>query len=272
MTTMTGPVTGKSQPPARLTMTPGRLIALMIGVPIALALIIGGALSLVSDIGTASFQVNRTIPLDHGRLVARANGSNLTVRQGGASGGAAQLTGTVQYSLVRPDFTVNDGIGFSLHCRFLFGNCGLNAVLDVPPGTALDLASGGGNVRVSGIQSAVTVTTGGGNLDIGAIRGNLDLNTSGGDVNGQLLLSREATLRTGGGNVTLTFSTVPANVAVSSSGGDITIVLPHGATRYAITANTAGGSYHAPVPSNDTAADKISVDSGGGNVSITEAS
>ena len=155
MTTVTGPVTGPPKAPGRLRMTPGRWAALAIGVPVALVLILGGGLSLVSDIGTASFPVNRAVPLDHGRLVANLNGADLTVRQGGAggAGGAAQLTGTVQYSLVRPDFSVSGSTGIDLHCRFLLGNCGLNAELSVPPGTALDLTTGGGNVQVSGIQS-----------------------------------------------------------------------------------------------------------------------
>jgi hypothetical protein len=290
MTTVTGPVTGPPHAPARLIMTPGRWVALTIGVPIALALILGGALSLVSDIGTASFRVDRTIPLDHGRLVASANGSDLTVRRGQASGGAARLTGTVQYSLVRPDFSVSDGTGFSLRCRFPFGNCGLNAKLSVPAGTALDLSSGGGNMQVSGIQSTVTLTSGGGNVSLSGSRsaaivdsggGNLSVShlggvlkfiTSGGNVDGSSLTSPKVTTNSGGGNVTLTFTSVPANLSVTSSGGNITIVLPPGATEYAIKAQTGGGDYSARVPTNGAAANKITVDSGGGNVSIAEPS
>jgi Putative adhesin len=288
MTTVTGPVTGQSHPPARLTMTPGRWVALMIGVPIALALILGGGLSLVSNIGTASYHVDRAISLDHGRLVASANGSDLTVSQAQAGGSSAQLTGTVQYSLIRPDFTVTDGTGFSLRCRLFLGNCGLDALLSVPAGTALDLTSGGGNMQVSGIQSAVTLTSdggdislsgsggaatvdsGGGNLSISRLGGILNFTTSGGDVNGNSLTSPTITMDTGGGNVSLTFTRPPANLTITSSGGDITIVVPRGATAYAITESTKGGDYGDKVPSNDRAANKITVDSGGGNVSIIQ--
>jgi hypothetical protein len=287
MTTVTGPVAGQKRPPARLTMTPGRWVTLMIGVPVALVLILGGGLSLVSNIGVASYHVDRAIPLDHGRLVASANGSDLTVRQGQPSGDAAQLTGTVQYSLVRPDLTVTDGTGFSLHCRLFLGNCGLDATLSVPPGTALDLTSGGGNMQVGGVQSAVTLTSdggdvslsgsegaatvdsGGGNLNVSDLGGVLKFITSGGDVNGNILTSPKVILDTGGGNVSLTFTRPPANLSVTSSGGDITIVVPRGATEYAINKSTEGGDYGASVPSNDLANNKITVDSGGGNVSIT---
>jgi len=288
---VTGPVTGPPQAPGRLRMTPGRWIALAIGVPVALVLIIGNAFSLVTDIGMASYHVDRAIPLDHGRLVASTGGGDLTVRQSASSDGQARLTGTVQYSLVRPDVTV-DGTGITVHCRLFTGNCGLNATFGVPPGTALHLDSGGGNMQVGGIQSTVTLTSsggdvsladsgsaatvdsGGGNLSISRLGGILKLTTSGGDVDGGDLTSPKVTTDSGGGNVALTFTKVPANIHVISSGGDVTIVLPRGATQYAVSVVTEGGDY-TPSPSvsvNQAAASRISVDSGGGNVSITEPS
>jgi hypothetical protein len=288
MTTVTGPVTGPPRAPARLTMTPGRWVTLLIGIPVALAFIGFTALSLVADIGTASFPVSRTVPVDHGRLTASTDGGDLTVRPGQA-GDEAQLTGTVQYSLVRPDFSVSEGTGISLHCRLFFGDCGLNATLTVPPGAALDLASGGGNMRLSDIQSEVTldsaggnvslsgpgavttVTTGGGNLSDSGGRGFLTFHTGGGDVDGSGLLSPHVEVTSGGGDVTLTFTRVPAYIDVQSSGGDIHIVLPPGPTEYAISHQTSGGDYGASVPSNRFAADKITVGSGGGDVSITQA-
>jgi hypothetical protein len=287
MTTMTGPVTGPPRAPARLTMTPGRWVTLLIGVPVALAIIGLNALSLVAGVGTASFPVSRTIFVDHGRLVASIDGGDFTVRPG-QPGDAAQLTGRVQYSLVRPDFSVNGGTGISLHCRLFLGNCGLDATLTVPPGAALDLASGGGDMRLSDIQSAVTldsaggdvslsgpggaatVTTGGGDLSDSGAGGILHFTTSGGNVDGSGLLAPDVTAESGGGDVSLTFTKVPANVDIGSSGGDITIVLPRGATEYAISYSTAGGDYGASVPTNKLSAHKITVRSGGGNVSIIE--
>ncbi len=101
MTIVTGPSAGPQQAPDRLRMTPGRWLTLAIGVPVALALILGNAFSLVTDIGTASYHVDRAIPLVNGRLVANTGGGDITVRQGAVSSGQARLTGTVQYSLGR---------------------------------------------------------------------------------------------------------------------------------------------------------------------------
>jgi hypothetical protein len=292
MTTLpsTGPVTSRPRPPGALRMTPGRWITLVIGVPIALAFIGWSGFSLVASIGQASFPVSTTIPVKHGRLVASTGGGDITVHQGQLSGDVARLTGTVQYSLVRPRFTVTDS-GISLHCRLPTGNCGLSATLDVPPHTTVDLTTGVGNMQVSGIQGNVMLDSGGGDVAISGIGGTADLltgggnvtasglggiltfTTSGGDVDGSGLFSRHVSTSSGGGNVSLVFTQVPDNVTISSSGGDITIVLPHGGTAYAINSQTAGGNYSAPsVPTNDASANKIHLESGGGNVSITEAS
>ena len=291
MTTVptTGPVTSRSRPPGALRMTPGRWITLLIGVPIVLAFIGWSGFSLVASLGQASFPVSATIPVKDGRLVASTGGGDITVHQGQVSGGAARLTGTVQYSLVRPRFTVTDS-GVSLHCRLPTGNCGLAATLDVPPRTMVDLTTGGGNMQVSGIQGNVTLDSGGGDVGISSIGGTADLltgggnvtasdlggiltfTTSGGDVGGSGLFSRHVTMSTGGGNVSLVFTKVPDDLSIGSSGGDITIVLPHGRTAYAISSQTAGGNYSASVPTNDASGNKIRIVSGGGNVSITEAS
>ena len=286
---MTGPVTSPQRPPAALRMTPGRRATLAIGVPIALALIGLSAFSLVSDIGQASFAVSTAIPLQNGRLVASTGGGDITVHQGHVSAGTARLTGKVEYSLVRPRFTVS-GSGVSLHCRLPTGNCGLNATLDVPAHTAVDLNTGGGNMQVSGIQGNVTldsgggdvgisgiggpadVLSGGGNLTASGLGGVLDFGTSGGDVDGSGLFSPHVTTDSGGGNVTLVFTAVPDYVKVGSSGGDITIVVPRGNTSYHIKSTPSGGDYSASVPPNNASRHTIQVDSGGGNISIAEAS
>jgi hypothetical protein len=292
MTTLptTGPVTRPPRPPADLRMTPGRRATLAIGVPIALVLIGWSAFSLVVSIGQASFPVSAIIPVQNGRVAASTGGGDITVHQGQLSGSTARLTGKVEYSLVRPKFTVNAS-GVSLRCNVPTGNCGLDATLDVPSHTAVDLTTGGGNMQVSGIQGNVTldssggdagisgiggtadVQTGGGNLTASDLGGVLTFTTSGGDVDGTGLFSRHVSTGSGGGNVTLVFTAVPDYVKVSSSGGDISIVLPPGTTSYHIKSNASGGDYGAAgVPTNDASRHLIQVASGGGNIRLAVAS
>ena len=289
MTTV--PATRPPRTPAPLPMTPGRWLTLMIGVPIALALIGWTGFSIVTGVARASYPVTGTIPLENGQLVASMGGADVTLHQDQARSSTARLSGTVDYSLVHPNFTVI-GTAASLDCRLPGGDCGLNATLDVPADTPVDLATGGGNVQASGIQRDVTMDTAGGDVTLSGVDGNTDLSTGGGNVNaGDLggivnfttaggdvivndLFSPHVNLETGGGNVTLTFTEAPAYLDITSSGGDITVLLPHSTTtQYAISYQTEGGVYSASVPVNLAAkAHTITVDSGGGNVSIAEAS
>ena len=75
-----------------------------------------------------------------------------------------------------------NGAGISLHCRLFTGNCGLNATLTVPPRTALDLTSGGGNMQVGGIQSAVTLNSAGGDVWLSGSASAATVDSGGGNL------------------------------------------------------------------------------------------
>ncbi len=271
-----------------LRMTPGRWVTLAIGVPIALALIAATGFSIVTAIGQGSFPVNASIPVQDGRLVASTGGGDITVHQEQTRSATARLVGTVQYSLVRPRLTIS-GDGVHLDCRLLTGNCGLNATLDVPLNTAaVNLASEGGNMQVNGIDSDVTLNSSGGDVTVSGVGGivnastgggnvtasdlirTLQFSTDGGDVNGHGLSAPQVTTYSGGGNVNLVFTRAPANLSITSDGGDVDILLPQGNTHYAITYSTDGGDYSAQVPVSSSSRNTIDVQSGGGNVSIAE--
>jgi len=98
----------------------------------------------------------------------------------------------------------------------------------------------------------------------------MNFTTAGGDVTVNDLFSPHVKLVTGGGNVTLVSTKAPTYLDIPSSGGDITVVLPHGSTQYAVSSQTGGGDYSAPVPINMSSRHTITVASGGGNVSIAE--
>ena len=92
------------------------------------------------------------------------------------------------------------------------------------------------------------MSTGGGNVNASDLGSTVQFSTDGGDVNGNGLFAPHVTTYSGGGNVTLVFTRVPANLNIISDGGDINIVLPQGSTSYAITYSTDGGDYSASVP------------------------
>jgi hypothetical protein len=224
--------------------------------------------------------------IQHGQLTAGVNSADITVRQGDDS--TARLAGTVHYGLSRPRVT-SSGNEVTVKCPYISaGNCGLSATLDVPRLTGLTLSSGGGDltvpgvaqtvnltsdggdVSVSGVPGAATVLTGGGDLTAGDMGGTLKFTTDGGDVNGNDLAAPALSTDSGGGDVNLVFTKVPANLHVITDGGDVNIVVPRGATAYRISATADGGDDSVTVPQSASSGDQISVDSGGGDITISE--
>ena len=317
--------------PGPLRMTPGRWVALAIGVPVALALIGWTAFSLVASVARGSYPFSYTFPVRDNQVALNISAGDITLHQAPA-GGSARLTGTVRYGLVRPsisEFTTPTSVNVSLNCSAnISGDCGVSGNLDVPVQTGITLWSNGGDVAASGFSSGMTLWTAGGNVNVsnlaGALqletgggdliadgltgtlvvdtqggnvnaanwtgRGTMQLNTSGGDIsvngltgNFQLITTggninasgvtaATSATQSGGGDVTLAFSQVPKDVTITALGGNVTVILPPGGTKYDIsTPDNQGGNIDIPpslVASNSP--EKITIDSGGGDVTVSQ--
>jgi len=263
--------TGPAHPRA-LPMTRARRVALALGVPACLALIGWGAFAIVGEIGQGHFPVSAAIPVTGGTVTAHLGGGNVHLEQGAV--GEAKLTGTARYSLVRPTFTarrVGGGVAFGYNCDLPVGNCGLDATVSVPAGTATTISTDGGDATVTGTTGDITLSSGGGNVTADHTAGDLTLTTDGGDINGTGLTAARVTAGTGGGNVQIQFATVPGNVRVTSDGGNITIIVPRGATQYDVNASSAGGTVTDLLPLNTSSPRTITATTGGGNVTLREA-
>lgn len=327
-TPTTGPSAASSwRAPGGPRMTKGRWVALAIGVPVALALIGWTGFSLVGLFARGSYQFAYPVPVHDGQVSVTVNSGNVTLRQ--VQGPGAEMTGTVQYGLIRPGITESTSAGHftvSVSCDGVAGNCGMTGTLDVPARTGVTLSSNGGDISASGFTSPVTLSTGGGNMNASNLAGNLRLDTGGGDVtgsglsgdvqistgggnvnasnlvgtvrldtgggdvsgngfsgpveiltdggnvNGNGVASQQVNVQSGGGDVTLVFTAVPTNLQITADGGNITVVLPPGSTKYDIlTPGTSGGNVSIP-PSleNSQSPDTISLNSGGGDITVTQ--
>jgi hypothetical protein len=253
-------------------MTRARRVALALGVPVCLALTGWGAFAIVGEIGQGHFPVSAAIPVTGGKVTAHLGGGNVHLEQGAV--GEAKLTGTAHYSLVRPTFTarhVGGGVAFGYNCDLPVGNCGLDATVSVPAGTATTISTDGGDATVTGTTGDIALSSGGGNVTADHAAGDLTLTTDGGDINGTALTAARVTAGTGGGNVQIQFATVPGNVHVTSDGGNITIIVPRGATQYDVNASSAGGTVTDLLPINTSSPRTITATTGGGNVTLREA-
>jgi len=130
----------------------------------------------------------------------------------------------------------------------------------------------GGNIDASNLGGPMRMDTGGGDLTGNGLTGDLQVFTEGGNVDGNALASRQVVVQSGGGDVTVMFTEPPTNLQITAQGGNITVVLPHGDTKYDITTpDTQGGNVSYPSTLvSATSQHTITADSGGGGISITD--
>ena len=256
-----------------LPMTTGRRVALAIGVPLCLALTANTGFAVVANIGRGKIPVSYHAPASARRVSVTTSGGDVLLRRG--SGDRASLAGTGTYSLVRPHVTERLAAGkasLGYECVVPEGPCELDATLTVPAGMAVSVSTGGGQVSADGTTGAVALSTGGGNMAANGVSGPISLSTGGGDVQATGVAATQVSADTGGGDIEIVFTQVPRNVQVSTGGGNITIVVPRGDTHYHVAAETGGGNVDDPVPLDSSSPNLITATSGGGDITIREAS
>ena len=256
---------------ARLPMAPARRVALLFGVPLCLLFTAIAGFSLVAHVGSGSTAVSYQVPAGARRATVTTSGGDVLLRQAGS--GTGTLTGTGYYSLVRPHITHRFAAGaatFDYRCPIGFVNCGLNATLSVPRGTAVSVSTDGGNVTAEGTVGDITLSTGGGNVTADRMAGDLAFSTGGGNIQASFVTATQVTADTGGGDIEITFTSVPRDVQVSTGGGNITIIVPPGGAHYHITAITGGGETHT-LPDDPSSPNVITATSGGGDITIKQA-
>src|SRR5215831_2239876 len=210
---------------APLPMTPRRWAALLLGLPVALAIIGWMGLTAVAMAGQASFPVRLAVPV-HGSTVSLSGGkANVHVTQ--AAGSELRLTGTAHYSLVRSTVTwhrTSSGVAVSPRCRFVTGVCSFDFRAVVPEGKRALISTGSGDVTLQGLSSPVSAGTGSGNVRAENIPSALTVRTGSGDISGGTLSGPRVTLKTGSGNVTVPTSSVSQHViTVHAGSGNISI-------------------------------------------------
>ena len=169
-------------------------------------------------------------------------------------------------------------LGGNMNLSNLTGNLRLDTGGGDLTGTALDGAlavnTEGGNVNADDWTGSGTmqVNTGGGDLSANGLTGNFQLFTAGGNVDASGVTASASVTQSGGGDVTLTFTKVPTTVSITAEGGNVTVILPPGDTKYDIsTPGTLGGNVTYPSSlAAPNSPHKITIDSGGGDITVSQ--
>jgi Putative adhesin len=139
---------------------------------------------------------------------------------------------------------------------------------------ALTVGTEGGNVNASDWTGSgiVRVDTGGGDLSANGLTGNLQLMADGGNVDVAGMNSEDIDIDSGGGDVALALTQVPQDLTITAEGGNVTVILPAGKATYNLSLpDTQGGNVSYPSSMvNSKSNDKINIDSGGGDISLSQ--
>jgi hypothetical protein len=271
-----------------LPMTKGRFLALLLGVPVAFALIAWTGLTEVAYAGLGSYPVQLAVPVHGSTVSLSAGAADVQVTQ--ATGSTLRLTGKATYSLFRSDVTwqtTPSGVIISPQCHFFVGICSFSFHAVLPAGKRAVLSDGSGNLTLRGLTGPVIAGSGSGDVQANVLTGTVNLQTGSGNITGSALSGPKVTLKAGSGNVAfdslesqdvvvtdgsgnidLTFTRAPTRVKVTNSSGNVNLVLPRG-VRYQVNATTNSGNRNVGVLQTSAPDHVITVTDGSGNVSVT---
>jgi hypothetical protein len=290
-------------------MTWGRRVVLAFGVPVCLLLVAYTGFDLVANFGEGKYAVSYTLPAGAKSLTLSDASGQVTIKQAAVSQATLTGTARYSLirSTVT-EHTSGGRTTIGNHCPLtLVGDCELDATVSVPVGMPVSASTGGGNASVTGATGPVTLSSGGGDLSADHVSGLLSLNTSGGNIQATAITAPTLTASSGGGDITadgvssgtftantsggniqatvssarvtagsgggdiqIVFTSVPLNVHVYTSGGNITVVLPANAVKYDVSASTAGGGVSDRLHLDTSSKNVITATSGGGHITLCQ--
>jgi hypothetical protein len=217
----------------RLPITRGRLIALIIGTPLALLVIAVLAIIDVAHVGRGTYHVRLSVPVRGHSVEFSLDSGDLQVRQ--VTTDKLQINGTALYSLVSSTVTphtTRSGVRVTSDCHFVTWQCSFDYLVGMPAGAVETFSDGQGHIVVSGITNPIV------------------------------------TASDGAGSVTLTFTKVPSRVEVTAAFGNVKIVLPPGLTVYNVVAHAQLGQTLIEVPTSPESKHLITVNDGSGSILV----
>jgi hypothetical protein len=238
-----------SMTPTR-SLSPARLVTLVVGGLFALALIAGATWSVISLVGQVTEERQLTLTAIAGRLTIDADG-DIRITAGGGS--EVQIVERIRHSIGRPrveETSTRDGVVLRGHCAWYASNCSVSFAVTIPRGLGIDAHSSGGNVTLTGATGSVRLAS------------------SAGDVSATGLQSDQVDARSSAGDVRLSFDSPPRTVTAHSSAGDVEVRLPTAEGGYRVHVNSSAGDEVVEVPTDPASDRAIDATSSAGDVTI----
>ena len=207
--------------------TPGRVVTLVIGLPLMLAGVAWSAFAFVGGLARTSEHHHATYPWSGGNVTLNVGSGDAVIRTSDVA--SVGVDYTEHYEFKRPTLQAASsasGLSLTSHCDsgILGQNCSINYTITVPKQAGLRLHLGDGDVNLQGVAGSVVVQAGDG------------------DIDGSGLLSKNFQVSSGDGGIHLQWAAAPSSVALSMGDGNIDLAVPNGSGPYAIRQSGSGGS------------------------------
>ncbi|PPK93122.1 putative adhesin [Kineococcus xinjiangensis] len=244
----------------------GRAVAAVLG-----AVVVGGvALSAFGTMASTSSTTTREFPGAVTSLVVVTDTGEVRVREVPGRSGAQVVTTLSGYrSGPSADAGLTSGtLSLTGGCE---GSawpfpCSVSFDVEVPPGTDVDVASHTGDVDLAGTFPEVRAALRTGDLVWRDAAGeSVEGRTSTGDVEVHGAVG-EVLLATSTGAVRAELTEAPRSVAVESSTGDVTVVVPRDGARYDASTTTSTGDSTVQVPVDSTSDRRLRAETSTGDV------
>jgi DUF4097 and DUF4098 domain-containing protein YvlB len=257
-----------------MVLTRGRLAAIAIGIPLALAMAGWSAFSAVGQFSSASERHTASYDWHGGPIVVNTGSGSVRVRAGTTD--RIDVVYTEHYQLKKPTVsatTANGGVQLAGKCPggLLGNNCEVNYELTVPAATKLQLHSGSGGLHVVGITGNESLDTGDGGITLESVSGEVVAHTGNGGIRGTQLRAASVEARTGDGGIGFDWTTAPTKVVAITGNGGINLVVPAGSGPYRTSTRTGNGSVTVLVRTDPGAPASITAQTGDGGITIGNA-
>ena len=296
-----------------LPMTRGRRLTLVIGVPVAVALILvcvplwaRGALQVVANHDQVGYSVAVSAPVRGGQVKVTSGNGDMVFRTSRTAHDIS-VRGHLSGSLARPTFSHQStatGLDLNSGCNAPFGHCNISFTVTAPAGLPVTLDDAFGNLTAGHLSGPVSLSNNSGDIDTSDLDGRIQLNDQFGNINASgldgstRLVNNSGDINVSGatgdtqlqdsfgniyltglaaasvvatnnsGDITLRFATVPTQVNVTDSFGNVTLILPAGAVAYQVHTHDSFGSTSVSVAQSPTSAHVIRVNNNSGDITI----
>ncbi|MFI9624538.1 DUF4097 family beta strand repeat-containing protein [Streptomyces sp. NPDC052042] len=168
-----------------------------------------------------------------------------------------------------PQWRMRDGtLTLRVKCKALISDCASRHQVKVPRGMAVVVKGRNGRVTASGFDTPLTLRNTNGEVTVRESSGPLELESNNGAVDAEGVSASSVSARSDNGGIRLAFTSVPDLVKTQSHNGSITIGLPSGSEKYAVSATAHNGGTSVDVPRGEDSPHVVEARSNNGRITV----